>query len=162
MRLIIDEIEQQRLALQADLDAKKTQAERNRLGQFATPTPLAVDILKCAYSLIPQKEKVRFLDPAIGTGTFYSALLKVFPKDQTETALGFEIDPHYGDPSAFLWKDSGLKLKLADFTHERGRQDSRRYFICNDDTGACRRKTGAPVCYEALRYKPRRGGEESH
>jgi hypothetical protein len=118
MRLMIDDIEQQRVILQADLDAKKTQAERNRLGQFATPTTLARDILKCAYSLIPHEEKVSFLDPAIGTGAFYSALLKVFPENRIEMALGFEIDPHYGDPSAQIWKDTGLTLKLADFTHE--------------------------------------------
>ncbi len=115
---MIDDIEQQRVALQADLDAKKTQAERNRLGQFATPTKLAWDILKYAYSLIPRKEKVSFLDPAIGTGAFYSALMKVFPKNRIERALGFEIDPHYGDPSILLWKNSGLTMKSADFTHE--------------------------------------------
>ena len=45
----IDSIEKQRLALQAELDAEKTQAERNRLGQFATPSALAVDILNYAY-----------------------------------------------------------------------------------------------------------------
>jgi hypothetical protein len=48
MGQMIDTLEKQRFALQAKLDAKKTQAERNRLGQFATPTPLAVDILKYA------------------------------------------------------------------------------------------------------------------
>ena len=30
--------EERRLAIQAELDAAKDQAERNRLGQFATPT----------------------------------------------------------------------------------------------------------------------------
>ncbi len=70
--------EQERVALQASLDAKKTQAERNRLGQFATPTALAEDILRYAGALLPPATKVRFLDPAIGTGSFYSALLRVF------------------------------------------------------------------------------------
>lgn len=109
--------EEERLALQASLDAEKTQAERNRLGQFATPSALADDILRYAASLIPPAAKVRFLDPAIGTGSFYSALLKVFPKKRIAEALGFELDPHYGKPAAQIWKDSGLTLKLADFTH---------------------------------------------
>lgn len=109
--------EQERLALQASLDAEKTQAERNRLGQFATPTALAEDILRYAASLLPPAEKVRFLDPAIGTGSFYSALLKVFPKKRVAEALGFELDPHYGKPAAQLWKATGLVLKQADFTH---------------------------------------------
>ena len=118
MNLLIDDIEQKRIALQADLDAKKTQPERNRLGQFATPTMLATDILKYAYSLIPQDVKINFLDPAIGTGSFYSALLKVFSENRIEQALGFDIDPHYGEPAKLLWKDTNLTLKLADFTHE--------------------------------------------
>src|SRR5208282_5278230 len=47
-----------------------------------------------------------------------------------EKALGFEIDPHYGEPSMLLWKDSNLTLKLADFTHE---EPSGRFnlVICN-------------------------------
>ena len=37
--------EERRLAVQAELDAAKDQTERNRMGQFATPTELAVQIL---------------------------------------------------------------------------------------------------------------------
>lgn len=116
MRRMNDTTEQQRLALQAALDAEKTQTERNRLGQFATPTVLADDILRYAASLLPSGERVRFLDPAIGTGSFYSALLKVLPKKRIVEALGFELDPHYGMPAARLWKDHGLTLKHGDFT----------------------------------------------
>jgi hypothetical protein len=118
MHLAINDIEQKRIALQSNLDAGKTQAERNRLGQFATPTMLAGEILEYASRLIPSKVKVNFLDPAIGTGSFYSALLKVFPENRIEKAVGFEIDPHYGEPSALLWKNTKLTLMLADFTHE--------------------------------------------
>lgn len=115
----IVEIEQERFALQASLDAEKSQAERNRLGQFATPSGLAKDIVRYAVSLLPSVPKVHFLDPAFGTGSFYSALLKVVPKKRLAEALGFEIDPHYGKPAAQLWKDTGLTLKLADFTHAK-------------------------------------------
>lgn len=111
-------LESRRLVLQSELDAKKTQGERNRLGQFATPTALAVDILNYAKALHPPGEPVCFLDPAVGTGAFYSALLRVFPKHQIETAVGFEIDPHYQEPSVQFWSGSGLDLKLADFTRE--------------------------------------------
>lgn len=41
MSLTISTHEKKRLALQAELDGQKTQLERNRLGQFATPTALA-------------------------------------------------------------------------------------------------------------------------
>ncbi|MGH9444354.1 MAG: Eco57I restriction-modification methylase domain-containing protein [Terriglobia bacterium] len=119
MRASINISEQQRIVLQARLDGEKTQSERNRLGQFATPTALAQGILKYAASLLPPGEKVRFLDPAIGTGSFYSALCDVFPAKRIAEGLGFEIDSHYAKPAAGLWKDSGLVVKLADFTHAK-------------------------------------------
>lgn len=115
----IDEIEQQRLVLQASLDDQKTQVERNRLGQFATPTALAKDILRYAALLLPAHTKIRFLDPAFGTGSFYSALLQVFPRTRIAEALGFELDPHFGEPAAKLWNDYGLTLKIADFTRAK-------------------------------------------
>jgi len=119
MHNTIDILEQQRLTIQAELDGQKTPSERNRLGQFATPTALAQDILKYAATLLPRGEEVHFLDPAIGTGSFYSALSKVFPRKLIAEALGFEIDTHYGTPAARLWKDCGLTLKLSDFTHAK-------------------------------------------
>jgi hypothetical protein len=130
MHHTIDILEQQRIVLQAELDGQKTQPERNRLGQFATPTALAQDILKYAATLLPPGEKVHFLDPAIGTGSFYSALCKVFPGKLIAEALGFEIDTHYGTPAARLWKDCCLTMKLSDFTHAK---PSPRFnlIICN-------------------------------
>ena len=129
MNQTLDPIEKKRLILQANLDALKTQAERNRLGQFATPTALAVDMLKYGSILLPSG-KVHFLDPAIGTGAFYSALRNVFPKQRIAEALGFEIDLHYEEPASRLWKNSGLVIKRADFTQE---EPSSRFnlIICN-------------------------------
>lgn len=114
----IGALEEQRLALQAALDSHKSQVERNRLGQFATPTALAEEILKYAATLLPPGDKVHFLDPAFGTGAFYSALHKVFAKKRIAEARGYEIDPHYGKPAAHLWEHFGLTLKIADFTRE--------------------------------------------
>src|SRR5262249_44434048 len=76
----------------------------------------AQDILSYARQLIPAGEKVRFLDPAIGTGAFYSALLKTFQPGQIKAAQGFELDPHYGAPAAELWRETGLSLRHEDFT----------------------------------------------
>lgn len=111
-----DSKEYARLDLQAALDAQKSALDRNRLGQFATPTPLALDILAHAKKLLPRNKPVRFLDPAIGTGAFYSALLAVFGEKRVDAATGFEIDPHYGKPAQALWSKSGVDYRLADFT----------------------------------------------
>lgn len=123
-------LEENRLALQAELDRAKTARERNELGQFATPTALADDILSYARTLLPKKAPVRFLDPAFGTGSFFSALLKNFPKSSIAEAAGYEIDRHYGDPALRLWGETALSLKLADFTKQK--PDARyNLLICN-------------------------------
>lgn len=110
------DVESLRLELQGQLDATRTQHERNRLGQFATPTALATDIMTCASSMLPDDAKIRFLDPAFGTGAFYSALSRVFSSDRITRAAGFEIDPHYGVQAQQLWQATPLGLRLTDFT----------------------------------------------
>ncbi len=104
-----------RIALQSRQDSQKSSVERNRLGQYATPTDLASDILRYAKKEMGATE-IRFLDPAIGTGSFFSALLREFDSDQIDAATGFEVDPHYGAPARHLWRDSKLRLELEDFT----------------------------------------------
>ena len=125
--------ETRRLALQAGLDATKNQADRNRMGQFATPTELAQEILEYAKAHLDDTEAVRFIDPAIGTGAFYSALLRMFPKDRVAGAVGYEIDPHYGQPAADLWDGTALDLRLEDFTSAVAPSDGERFnlLICN-------------------------------
>jgi hypothetical protein len=109
-------LETERLALQATLDGAKTSIERNILGQFATPTTLARDVLAYGLSILPEAMPVRFLDPAIGTGSFYSALRATSAEREITSARGIEIDPHYGEPAIELWKDTPIELTLGDFT----------------------------------------------
>ena len=126
-------LEEHRLTLQGQLDAKKNQAERNQMGQFATPPELAEDILNYAKFQFEENEKVRFMDPSIGTGSFYSALLKVFPQRRIDAAVGYEIDPHYGVPATDLWEKTGLDLRLCDFTQAEVPSDPEKFnlLICN-------------------------------
>ena len=79
--------EQRREHLQRQLDALKTQRDRNVLGQFATPGPLATEVVKSARALLgTPSDKTAFMDPAFGTGAFYSALLEVFRADSLGAA----------------------------------------------------------------------------
>lgn len=126
--------EHERLALQTRLDAMKSQAERNRLGQFATPTSLASDILRFGVALLGGKTPIRFLDPALGTGSFFSALLNAVAGGHVAVAKGFEVDTHYGAPACAFWRDTCLDLELRDFTHaEPPGKDAERFnlVICN-------------------------------
>lgn len=116
MKQDFENLERQRLVLQATLDAEKTSGERNRMGQFATPPALAQEILRYAATQLPEEQPIRFLDPAIGTGAFYSALRSICQNCHVTEATGFEVDPHYGLPAQELWGQTGLSLKLADFT----------------------------------------------
>lgn len=106
-----------RLEVQRDCDDRKSRLERNRLGQFATPGALARDILGFARLLHDPETKIRFLDPAFGTGAFYSALLDTFPASRICSSLGFEVDHHYGKPAEAIWRETGLRLRLEDFTN---------------------------------------------
>jgi hypothetical protein len=105
--------EKRRLSEQQRLDSVKSAKERNVWGQFATPPGLAEEMLQFARRLT---ERVRFLDPAIGTGSFYSALRNVFERDRIEAATGIELDPGFAKAARQLWADSGLQVMEADFT----------------------------------------------
>lgn len=71
MENAVHRIEERRLEEQSRLDSLKTGAERNKWGQFATPPELAISIARHALTLIDRKAPLRFLDPAVGTGSFF-------------------------------------------------------------------------------------------
>lgn len=124
-------LEDQRLLLQESLDAQKSGLQRNQMGQFATPTALAREILSHGLTLLPPREAVRFLDPALGTGAFYSALLTTVGDRPVDIAQGYEIDSHYGRPAQALWHDHDLQIDLADFTSAKPPVDGFNLLICN-------------------------------
>jgi len=109
-------LEERRLVVQRELDNRRTRAERNRLGQFATPPTLAGSIVSATLKLLPERTHIRFLDPAFGTGAFYSALVGLVVGARLDSAQGFEIDREFGLAAAGLWRSSGLRLHIADFT----------------------------------------------
>jgi hypothetical protein len=123
--------ESTRIELQNKLDSTKTTRERNKLGQFATPAKLADDVINYTLSLLPKNEKVRFLDPAIGTGSFFSALVRAVPSSQIENAIGYEIDKFYAKAAQGLWRDTNLKVFIADFLESQSAKVKPNLIICN-------------------------------
>jgi len=112
-----DTTEARRQTIQAAIDATRSAAERNRLGQFATPNALAVEIARYVGTLIAAwRGGIRFADPSIGTGSFFSAALSVFGSKRIKSAFGVELDPTFADAARDLWADSGLKVVRGDFT----------------------------------------------
>ena len=87
-------IESKRMQFQTAVDNSKSIENRRRLGQFATPYELAQEIISFALTLQGKKE-ISFLEPAFGTGSFYSALLsECYKKDRNiKSAIGIELVP---------------------------------------------------------------------
>jgi len=108
--------EAQRQAIQSALDATKSAADRNRLGQFATPYPLALDIARYVRGLPGlRRGPIRFADPAVGSGSFFSAARTVFGP-RIKSAVGIELDRAFADAAGGLWADAGLEVVRGDFT----------------------------------------------
>lgn len=110
-------IETKRMLLQTQIDDSKDIEERKRFGQFATPFKLAKEIISYGLTLQDNKE-ISFLEPALGTGSFYSALLSEINKfdKYIKSAIGIELDDKYYSVARELWKDSDINLIHADFT----------------------------------------------
>lgn len=125
---------ERRLNMQQELDTNISASERNRLGQFATPPALAWDILRLAKRYSAPDEKIRFLDPGIGTGVFFSALLDVFGSERVQEAVGFEVDEKITAIAQELWSEYGLRVRGEDFTSAAAPETERSRFtliVCN-------------------------------
>ena len=130
----IVDVESKRQTLQKRLDSEKDQYSRNKLGQYATPSPLALSMLEFSKQFFLENQKIQFLDPAFGTGSFYSALLNKYPHNRISDAKGYEIDLHHGKLAKEIWQGSQLRLKIADFTNEpppSSDSDRANLIICN-------------------------------
>ncbi len=114
-------IEGRRQEKQARLDLLKSALESNKLGKFATPPGLALSLVRYARTHLGNRS-VRFLDPAIGTGSFFSAMSQVFPSEQIERAVGIEVDPLFASAARDLWAGEGLRVIDGDFTKQPPQQ----------------------------------------
>ncbi len=112
----IAKIEADRRLEQDRLDRLKGAEARNKLGQFATPNALALAIASHLVGLRGDRaEALRFLDPSIGSGSFFSALRQVVGSERVE-AVGVEVDPAFAEVVLRLWGPLGLEVVEGDLT----------------------------------------------
>lgn len=132
MPLSLDQKDVLRKTAQTDFDRRVSQHIRNQRGQFQTPSPLALAMLRLAKRFFSD-ESVRFLDPALGTGVFFYSLLKVFDEDLISSAVGFELDPELASTASDLWSAAGLTVNAADFTAATPSLESEKpnLIVCN-------------------------------
>lgn len=112
----MNDFEATRMRLQTHIDESKSIEERRRLGQFATPFVLAQEIVSYGLTL-QREEEISFLEPALGTGVFYSALSSETNKSARyiKSAVGIEIDNDFYSAANELWRDS-INIIHSDFT----------------------------------------------
>ena len=107
--------ESDRAEAQEDADSLKGAEERNKLGQFSTPFPLADQMVRHALSFLRSDCPLHFFEPAVGTGVFFSALLRNVERSRIVLARGCEIDPSYGNIAQKIWQPQGLDIITCDF-----------------------------------------------
>jgi len=118
--IAVKELEALRLKEQLRLDSLKTAKERNQRGQFATPPTLSLEIAKHVWGRMTRgKRALSFLDPAIGTGSFFGAYLQAFPQSRRGDATGIELDPLFADAASRVWAKRGLTVLRGDFTRQK-------------------------------------------
>lgn len=110
-------IESRRRQLQNVIDSDKSIESRRRLGQFSTPYELAQEIVAFGLTLQDSQE-ISFLEPAFGTGVFYSALLSECEKQSKniKSATGIEVDKDFFTAANGLWAETIISLVNGDFT----------------------------------------------
>ena len=109
------DIERHRFECQLLVDRKKEIEERRRKGQFSTPYDLAMEISRYGVSML-KESKIMFLEPAFGTGVFYSALSSIVSDSHDILrATGYEIDEDYYQSSIGVWDDYNIRIIKDDF-----------------------------------------------
>jgi len=83
---------------------------------YLTPPELASDIVKVAINHLDDNS-VRFGDPAIGTGVFFSALLNNLETKTLENGIGIEVDIPRAMNTQKKWNNKGLQVIDGDYLH---------------------------------------------
>lgn len=115
----IQELEVLRSEQQVVIDSQKNLAERNQMGQYSTPIELAKEVTKFVlnkWSAQNPNTQIRFLEPAIGTGAFYSAVRSTVDENMISDAVGIELDKSFFEASRELWKDETIRIINEDAT----------------------------------------------
>jgi adenine-specific DNA-methyltransferase len=86
---------------------------------FLTPPELAHEISEYALNLLDEKTPIAFGDPAVGNGSFFSALCRCLGDRRIESAIGVEIDQDRAQATHARWSNRGLHVLAADFLRLR-------------------------------------------
>jgi adenine-specific DNA-methyltransferase len=111
-----EELEELRSKFQLSHDLDQGLASRNEQGQYATDFHLARLIVKEAIKAggFSSRRGLRFFEPSIGSGSFFSALIKESKNVPILSATGVEINPKLASFASSNWKAYGLDVIQSD------------------------------------------------
>jgi adenine-specific DNA-methyltransferase len=121
-------VETLRMRQQQEIDDNRSALARNQMGQFATPLPLAIEVVERALEHFSKDGPVRMLEPSCGTGAFFSALRSIAPADKQFDCTGIEIDELFANAAKELWAGSGITIEQADFIVWSAREENGKRF----------------------------------
>jgi hypothetical protein len=75
-----------------------------------------LEIAEYVKTLFSDEQIIHFADPAIGSGSFFSAALATFGRDRFKSAVGVELDSAFAEVARDLWASDGLEVVCGDFT----------------------------------------------
>jgi adenine-specific DNA-methyltransferase len=121
-------VEKLRMRQQKEIDDSRSALARNQMGQFATPLPLAIEIVERALDHLSKDGPFHMLEPSCGTGAFFSALRSVDSTGKQIECTGVEIDELFANAAKELWAGSGISIERADFIAWSARPENRGRF----------------------------------
>lgn len=114
----INNTEINRMEGQQKIEKSKSLEDRNKTGQYETPNEMAYEIVSSVLNfrkgVLKHNDRITFLEPAFGTGSFYSALQQCTV--DVDDSLGVEIDSEIYNVASKLWSDYNINLLNCDFT----------------------------------------------
>ena len=100
--------------LQDSIDDSNDLVSRNKMGQYATPKTLAVEVSQYIDELQSWNYPIEVLEPALGLGVFIEAI-EFHTNIHVNEYTGVELDNDFFNVAKTLWKDYSVNLINSDF-----------------------------------------------
>ncbi|MCI9258738.1 MAG: hypothetical protein HFJ16_00670 [Romboutsia sp.] len=92
------------------INSNKLKEDLNKMGQFFTPLEFADEITNLSLSYFDNDKPIKFLEPALGTGSFYYSLNNNIDQFKLDYAVGIEKDEEIYSFSTKTWHDKNIRI----------------------------------------------------
>lgn len=99
------------------LISTRSSVDLNKQGQYFTPYNLAREVTNFVLDLLDKDTKIKYLEPAFGSGSFYNSIISNLNTKNRINVVGIEKDTEIYEFSNQLWDFENLTLYNEDFTN---------------------------------------------